>query len=141
MPYPSAGPKRRLSEVRARRVAVPLLAAVLLAGCASSSDTTAHFLVAPGKYVLYSCADIAQQAKLNSDRQRELEGLMMKAGTSSAGQLVSATTYRPEYLQLRGEMDDLRQSAANKKCKFVPGVAGSAPPAGPGALHQPKLRR
>ena len=29
--------------------------------------------------------------------------------------------YRPEYLQLRGEMDQLRKTAGEKNCKFVPG--------------------
>lgn len=104
--------------------AVPtlLLAAGLLAACtAAESDSTSRFLVAPGRYVLYNCPQIAQQAKDNIDRQRELEGLMLKAGNDSGGRLVSAVAYKPEYYQLRGELSDLRQTALDKKCKFVPG--------------------
>jgi len=111
----------------AYRLAVLALAAGLLAGCAGSeADSSSRFLVAPGKYMLFNCPQLAEQAKVNSDRQHELEGLMEKAGNESAGRLVSAVAYRPEYIQLRGEMADLRRQAADKKCKFVPGLERSA---------------
>ena len=74
-------------------------------------------MVAPGRYVLFNCQQIAQQSKTNSERMHVLEGLMAKSGS----ELANAVAYRPEYLQLRGEMDDLRRTAADKKCKFVPG--------------------
>lgn len=113
-----------------------LLAAGLLAGCtASEGDSTSRFLVAPGKYVLFNCQQIAQQAQTNSDRQRELEALMLKAGDDSAGRLVSAVAYKPEYYQLRGEMADLRRQALDKKCKFVPGEDRSARPVGSAAVR------
>ena len=92
-----------------------------LTACAANDDSAAHFLVAPGKYALFNCTQLAEQGTTNLERQHELEGLMAQAGTGSGGQLVSAVAYRPEYLQLRGEMEDLRQTAADKKCKFVPG--------------------
>jgi hypothetical protein len=47
--------------------------------------------------------------------------LMAKAETGPGGQLASAMAYRPEYLQLRGEMDQLRKTAGEKNCKFEPG--------------------
>jgi hypothetical protein len=97
------------------------LAALTLAACAGNDDTTARMLVAPGKYALFNCTQLAEQATTNQKRQHELEGLMAQAGTGSGGQLASAVAYRPEYLQLRGEMEDLRQTAADKKCNFVPG--------------------
>jgi hypothetical protein len=97
------------------------LAALMLAACAGNDDTTARMLVAPGKYTLFNCPQLAQQATTNLKRQHELAGLMAQAGTGSGGQMVSAVAYRPEYLQLRGEMEDMRQTAADKKCKFVPG--------------------
>src|SRR5271169_4551995 len=49
-----------------RRLAAVLfgiMPAALLSGCAMSDDTVSSFLVAPGKYVLYSCGDIARTAK------------------------------------------------------------------------------
>ncbi len=113
-----------------------MLAAGLLAGCAGADqDATARFLVAPGKYVLFNCAQIAHQAGVNATRQHELEALMVKAGDGSAGRLASAVAYRPEYLQLRGEMADLRQSAAEKKCKFVPSAERAAQPASSAAIR------
>ncbi len=94
----------------------------MLAACAGNDDQAARFLVAPGRYVLFNCKQLAQEAAVNVTRQRELEGLMVQAGTGSAGKLVSAVSYRPEYLTLRGELNDMRQVAADKKCKFVPGT-------------------
>ncbi len=106
-----------------------LLCAGTLAACtAGEADSTSRFLVAPGKYTLFNCAQIAQEAKENTDRQRQLEALMLKAGDDSAGRLVSAMAYKPEYYQLRGEMADLRRQAVDKKCKFVPGEDRSARP-------------
>jgi len=105
------------------------LTGILLAGCtAAEGDSTSRFLVAPGRYVLFNCQQIQQQANQNSSRQRELEALMLKAGDDSAGRLVSAMAYKPEYFQLRGEMADLRREAIEKKCKVVPGADQSARP-------------
>jgi hypothetical protein len=108
-----------------RTAAVFLIAAgALLSACGTSLSyddndaSLSRFLVAPGRYVLFNCQQIAQQAKTNAERQRVLEGLMAKSGS----ELANAVAYRPEYLQLRGEMADLRQEAADKKCKFVPGA-------------------
>lgn len=129
----------RMPQLHSRTVgplAVLVLTAGLLAGCAAGhEDATARFLVAPGRFVLFNCAQIAQQADGNSKRQRELEALMVKAGSGSAGRLVSDVAYKPEYLQLRGEMADLRQEAINKKCKFAPGAENGEPPVSAGKLY------
>jgi hypothetical protein len=112
-----------------------LLAALMLTACAGGNDdVAARFLVAPGKFALYNCKQIAQAASDNMARQHVLEALMLKAGSDSGGQLVSAVTYRPEYLTLHGEMDDLRQTAVDKKCDFVPGTTAGRDP-GLSAIH------
>ena len=116
-----------MSERKTFRLLIPALAAValvavLLAGCTASDDSAARFLVAPDQYVLYNCPQLADAAQLNATRQRELETLMAKAGTDSAGRVVSAMAYRPEYVQLRGEMTELRKEAAGKHCRFTPGI-------------------
>jgi len=98
------------------------LVAATLSGCAASDDTTARFLVAPDQYVLYNCPQLAEAARGNAARQRELEALMAKAGTDSAGRFVSGLSYRPEYVQLRGQMTELRKEAATKQCRFTLGT-------------------
>jgi hypothetical protein len=104
------------------RTLIAALIAANLSGCAASDESAARFLVAPGQYVIYSCVQIAEAAQANAVRQRELEKLMAKAGTDSAGRFVSGLAYRPEYVQLRGDMTELRKEAASKHCKFTPGV-------------------
>ncbi len=106
-------------------VAIVVLAA-MLSGCTSSGGTSdetfGRILFAPGKFALYNCAEIADRVTANVARQYVLEGLMAKAGAGSGGRMVSSVAYRPEYLELRGEMVELRRVAAEKNCKFVPGV-------------------
>ena len=96
------------------------LAALLGSAVVASADDDrwSHFLVAPGKYTLYNCQQLDVAAKSNQKRMAELEALMAKSGS----ELANAIAYRPEYLQLRGEMADLRHEAADKKCKTAPGA-------------------
>jgi len=119
-------------------IAVGLLVIALLGGCAVSDDRLASMMVAPGKFALYTCPEMVQAQKDNVKRQREMEGLMAKAGTESSGRLVSALAYRPEYLTLQGELKDLRNAAAEKQCVLpdpatiatddaVPPVTGGKP--------------
>lgn len=113
------------------RVGCFAVLAVALAGCASDSqdaNTMGRVMVQPDKYLLYNCAQLAQVAVDKQKRARELEALMTKAGPESGGRFVSAIAYKPEYYQVRGEMNELRRSAAEKKCKFVPGAGPAAAP-------------
>jgi len=101
------------------------LAATLLSGCAASDDASGRFLVQPERYQLYNCRDLAQAAQVIGERQRELEGLMAKAGVDASGRFVGTVAYRPEYVQLRGLMNEIRRTATEKKCKFSPDEAAS----------------
>ena len=102
------------------RAHLMIVAAALLAGCAMSDDSAGRLLVQPDRYVLYSCRELAEAAQAINVRQLELERLMAKAGSDSSGQFVSNLSYRPEYTQLRGQMNELQRSAAEKNCKFNP---------------------
>jgi hypothetical protein len=95
------------------------LFALLCVGASASADDAAmtRFLVAPGNYVLYNCQALMLAAKTNLTRMRELEQLMARSGSEFA----NAIAYRPEYLQLSGELADMRHEAAEKKCKTAPG--------------------
>ena len=86
-----------------------------------SDDTVSSFLVAPGKYVLYNCDDIARTAKATQARQKELEQLMAKAGTDPGAQLIASATYGPDYASARGEMNELRAAAAEQEMQFRAG--------------------
>jgi hypothetical protein len=91
------------------------LACLVLAGCAGSGqDTAGSLLVTPGKYEVYTytCEQLADLLKLHMTREKQLEGLMAKAGP-----VVSAASYETEYLQVRGEIRELRQASADKHCE------------------------
>ena len=93
-------------------------AAGVLAGCATSDDSAGRFFVQPQRYQLYSCRELAEAAQAIGTRERELEDLMAKAGPDASGQFVSTIAYRPEYLQLRGQMNEIRGTSTEKKCKL-----------------------
>ena len=104
-------------------IAVAMLAATLSA-CTppggNADDGMARFFVAPDKYVIFNCDQLAIRATVVAARQKELQALMAQAENGSDGRLVSALAYRPEYVTLRGDMIELRQTAAAKNCKSVP---------------------
>ena len=102
---------------------IGIFAAATLSGCAASDDASGRFLVQPERYQLYSCTELAVAAQGVGARQLELEGLMAKAGPDASGRFVSTIAYRPEYLQLRGQMNEIRRSSAEKNCKFNPDAA------------------
>jgi hypothetical protein len=102
------------------------LAAVVLSGCAASDDASERFLVQPDRFRLYSCRQLAEAAAGYSARERELEGLMTKADRDASGRFVGTIAYRPEYLQTRGLMHEIRKAAAEKKCKFDLDAASGA---------------
>ena len=108
-----------------------LLAALLsLASCASE-DAASSFLVAPGKYVLYQCDDIARATKTALARQQELERLMARASATTTGQLIGDAAYGAELASIRGQLRDLRATARDKNCPPMPAEAPDAPPATP----------
>ena len=106
--------------ITSRVIFLNAIVATALAGCAVSDDSVGRFLVKPDRYVLYNCTQLAKAAQATVSRQRKLEMLMAKAETDSVGVLVSTTAYRPEYAQLRGMMNELQKTAADKNCKFAP---------------------
>jgi hypothetical protein len=103
------------------RIGIVAIAGLALSGCAS--ETASRVFVEPGRYVLYSCKELANHAQGVIARQQELERLMAKAGPGG-GQIASAMAYQPEYAQLRGEMTQLHNAAADRKCPPLP----SGPP-------------
>jgi hypothetical protein len=121
--------KKSLSQSVAWTVCAAALGAAL-SGCASSDDHLAQFLVAPDKYVLYNCDDIAAETVKTAAREQELQQLIARASTDPGGRIISAMTYETDYATARAELAQLRAAAVSKRCNppgTVPATAGSAP--------------
>ncbi len=118
---------RRLSVISS---VFAVLAMAMLAGCASD-DATSRLLVAPDKYVLYTCAEIAREMQAKVTREQELALLMAKAGTDASARMISGMTYDPEYLSVRGEINDLRASSATKNCNAPAAAPAPSTPTTP----------
>jgi hypothetical protein len=109
-------------SVKAKRCAAAfagIALASLTAGCGMSDDTMARLLVAPDKYTLYNCQDLATVEKTTAAQVRELQQLMAKADVDSTGRLVSAMAYRSDYVSARGELNEIRQASIVKKCGLI----------------------
>ena len=126
---------------RHRAALVVVFASALLAGCSSQTSTTEErmgsFLVAPGKFEFYTCAHLAQQTAAFKAREKELEGLIARAGPDAGGRFVSAMAYRPEYIQTRGNLVEVRRTEVAKNCP--PTVV--VPPATPAAASPKGKKR
>lgn len=88
-----------------------------------TDDQAGRFLVAPDKYVLYNCDEIGRETQAAAARERELQQLIAKADVDAGGRLVSAVAYRPDYLSVRGEINELHAAAIAKHCDVVAGAA------------------
>ena len=95
-----------------------LLAALLLSGC-TLPDDKALSMVNRGKYALYDCHAIGRQARESKIREQELREAIEKASRGPAGELVIASVYRPEYLTVKGELQELELMATQKNCRNV----------------------
>lgn len=105
------------------------MASIALTGCASSGDPIASAVVASGQYEMYDCPALKTAMAAATARRTQLKALMVQAGSGPVGRTVSATTYEPEDIQLRGQLTDMRRTANEKNCNFA-GAAGAkaAPP-------------
>jgi hypothetical protein len=117
---------------RAAFSAAALLAAtVLLGGCAATGgandDTFGRYLVSPDKFAFYTCPQLADKAKETAARAAELRALMARAEAGAGGDFVSSVAYRPDYLQVHGEMNELRKTAAEKNCGALPDAPQARP--------------
>jgi hypothetical protein len=94
-----------------------VLLASALAGCGTMTEQNAAMaFAAPGKFNVYTCQDLATRARELHRRQAELEQVMGRAQQSAGGALINTVAYRTEYLQTRGELEELNKSANDKQC-------------------------
>ena len=103
------------------RRGLALTAAVTMAagvvGCASVSEQTARVIfAAPAKFDDKNCQEIDNLITGNRSRQKELEQLMARADQASSGGFVNAIVYRPDYIQVRGDLERLAKAREDKQC-------------------------
>jgi hypothetical protein len=74
-------------------------------------------MVNRGKYSLYDCYALVAQVRLSKVREGELAAAIEKASRGPGGELVVATMYRPEYLTVKGELQELEIMSNQKNCR------------------------
>ena len=96
-----------------------------LAGCSSLSDSSASLAFAdPAKYDLYECKQLEPERKTLATRAAELQGLMAKAETGTAGVVVAELAYRNDYIAIRGQQRLAEDAWRRNKCReTIPGPA------------------
>jgi hypothetical protein len=114
----------------AARIA-PILSLLILAsglgGCASIGDSFASgAFVDPAKYAQYDCQQLEAERKAQSTRTAELQGLIDKAETGTAGTVVGVLAYRNDYVSARASANLVEETWKRNKCVASPVVV--APP-------------
>jgi hypothetical protein len=102
--------------VRAR-IGGAFLLAVMAAACSTTlEETTGSLYVAPGKFVLLKCPDIAARSIADSKREKELVSLMDRANQDPTGPVVNTLIYSTDLNTVRADLAELRRTAAEKNC-------------------------
>jgi hypothetical protein len=93
------------------------LLSFVVAGCGTiTAQTGSSAYIAPGKFDVYTCSDIAERGQIVQKRKDELEQLIGRASGGAGGSVVSAIAYRAEYMQSRDELVELSRASADKQC-------------------------
>jgi hypothetical protein len=101
-----------------------------LSGCAEMSDGMATAFADPAKYDLYECKQLETERKSLAARTMELQRLMAKAETGTAGPLVAELAYRNDYIAIRGQTRLAEEAWQRNKCRESAPAAAGAPAAG-----------
>jgi hypothetical protein len=105
-----------------------------LAGCANMGDSMTTAFADPAKYELYDCKQLEAERKSLGARQAELQGLMAKAETGTAGVVVAELAYRNEDIAIRGQSRFAEEAWQRNKCvASAPAAATPGTPTPPAA--------
>jgi len=120
--------------VRAAAGGALLAIGVMLSGCAGMGDSVGDSMTAafadPAKYELWDCKQLEPERNRLAKRIAEVQALMAKAETGTAGPLVAEVAYRNEYLTVRGQAHFAEEAWRKNNCHETP-PAPAAPPAKP----------
>ena len=100
--------------MRKTALAMIALAAGVLPACAQ--ERAEQFFVAPGKYILYDCAQLAAVEVRFIERDKELKRLIARAKEGPAGGLISTFVYDPDYYSNLGELHDVQREQRARNC-------------------------
>ncbi len=120
-----------LSLLRPAAGAALLMLPVTLAGCASVGESVSTGFADPAKYELWDCKQLEPERKNLANRAAELEGLMAKAQTGTAGPVVAELAYRNDYIAVRGQAKFAEEAWRKNNCHETPPAAPATPPAKP----------
>jgi hypothetical protein len=145
----SAALSRTPSSATARLTPVLALFALGLAlsGCTSmNNDNTGEGAMAafadPAQYELWDCKQLEPERKNLANREAELQGLMAKAQSGTAGPLVAEMAYRNDYLKVRGQAHFAEEAWRKNKChETPPGAPAAASPGTPPVAPAPPRGR
>ena len=113
-----------------------LALAAALSGCADMSDSMSTAFADPAKYDLWDCKQLEPERKNLANRAAELQGLMAKAQTGTAGPLVAELAYRNDYIAVRGQAHFAEEAWRRNNChESAPAPAAAAPPADKPPAH------
>lgn len=118
--------RRPHNSRKASLLAAGAIFAFMLAGC-STPESAGRLMVAPGKFVLYSCPELALREKQNAEQQQKLRELMAKAESGPGGHMVSQLTYQPQYDISVEESRQLRAMQVEKNCDTPPASTPARP--------------
>ena len=103
-----------------------------VAACSATLEDVGGLYVAPGKFDLLKCPDLAQRSMRASAREKQLTSLMDRANQDTAGPLVNALVYSTDLNTVRAELALLRKTAAEKNCdNLVTEIPDTGTPAKP----------
>jgi hypothetical protein len=113
-----------------------------LAGCANMGDSMTTAFADPAKYELYDCKQLEPERKALAVRLAELQGLMSKAETGTAGTVVAELAYRNEYIAVRGQSRFAEEAWQRNKCvASAPAAPAPGAPAPPNAAAARPAKR
>lgn len=114
---------------RAAAAAALLGLGAALSGCADMSDSMTTAFADPAKYDLWDCKQLEAERKSLANRAAELQGLMAKAQTGTAGPLVAELAYRNDYVAIRGQSHFAEEAWRRNNCHETAPASGAATPA------------
>jgi hypothetical protein len=101
--------------------------ALTLSGCADmGGDAWTTAFADPAAYELYDCKQLEPVRKSLAAKEAELQGLMAKAQTGTAGPVVSELAYRNDYISVRGQARLAEEAWRKNKCRETPPATPTA---------------